>query len=162
TELKGKMLYTKEMLFIFDYLKIECCINTLKILFSFTDSKLELRMKIKSLLMCGEIKKACIVLEKEIPHFFQDYAYILPLIRSQVFIEHARNKDPEKALTYGRLCIQKNKEMECMNDLFLLLAYKDTEGCEVSKYLLSRERRDMVFSEVDTLLKGKLYKLIYL
>lgn len=156
----GPLICTKELFLILDYLKSECYINTLKIILGNTDPQLDIRQRIKNHFLSGDIEKACATLEKEFPFFFCDHSELLSLIRSQIFIEYVRNKEPEKALLYGRTCIQNGEDIKCINDLFLLLAYKNLEACDLSKSLLNIQRRKIVFSEVDALIKGKLIRLI--
>ncbi|KAI5179609.1 glucose-induced degradation protein 8 [Nematocida sp. AWRm80] len=152
------LLRTKhEISLIMDYLRSECHTETLKALKGSCDPTMNIRQRIKSLIMSGEIEQAATILEKEFPAIFKEFSEIISLLHSQMFIELIRKGEPEKALAFGRACIQNGEDITKTNDLFLLLAYKNPEDSPILKDFLSLERRATVFYTIDSLIKERLY-----
>ncbi|KAI5170984.1 hypothetical protein NEFER03_0386 [Nematocida sp. LUAm3] len=148
---------SKEIALISEFLRLECCTDTLAELAEFSEENINFRLEIKKWIKTGEIEKACDALEKKYPSLLKENLNVCSFLHSQLFIELVRRGEPEKALLFGRSCIQNGEDITQTNDLFLLLAYKNPEESEVSKGFLKFERREEVFMEVDALLKKKMY-----
>lgn len=142
---------------VLDYLKSECYTETLAALQGHQDAHVGFRQRVKQEILSGQIEQACKSLEEKFPDMFESSSEASSLLHSQMFIELVRSGEPEKALSFGRACIQNGEDITKTNDLFLLLAYKHPEHSEVLKDFMSLERREMVFSSIDALIKERLY-----
>ncbi|KAI5188488.1 hypothetical protein NECID01_0119 [Nematocida sp. AWRm77] len=150
-------MHSKEMKLVVEYLKSECYTDTLSAIQGSQDACVSFRQKIKEEILSGRIDEASKSLEEKFPDMFQAPTEVSSLLHSQKFIELVRNGEPEKALSFGRTCIQNGEDITKTNDLFLLLAYQNPEHSDVLKDFLSLERREMVFSSIDALVKERLY-----
>ncbi|OAG29969.1 hypothetical protein NEDG_01516 [Nematocida displodere] len=151
---------TKEMGLVLDYLRAECYTETLEALHDAPDSSIGFRRKMKEAILAGNIELAHTLLLDAFPSVSADAPDMVSLMHSQKFIELIRNGEPEKALLFGRKCVQMNEGISKPNDLFLLLAYKNPEENEVIREYMSLQRRETVFFAVDSFVKGKLIALI--
>ncbi|KAI5185791.1 glucose-induced degradation protein 8 [Nematocida homosporus] len=147
---------TREVSFVLDYLISKCYIETLKQMQPTDEAKVALRHQIKTWILAGETEKAQVLLDKELPKLLQENQELASQLNTQTFIELVRKDEPEKALVFGRACIQQGQNIMQTDNLFLLLAYKNPEECSVSKDFLSLERRDTLFAAIDAAVKGKL------
>jgi len=147
----------KEKQLVLDYLMSECYIDTYSLFGGVSDPHLHFRKELKHLILSGEIEKAYAELEKRFSGFFKAFPEASSLLNSQIFIELVRKEEPEKALLFGRMCIQNGEDITQPNTLFLLLAYKNPEDTDILKNFLALERREKVFASIDSIIKEKLH-----
>lgn len=147
---------TDELRVIEEYLEMECHTDVLLALHCKMSPGLSFRQKIKEAINKGKIDKAEEMLKgickspEEIPND------ILSHLHTQHFIELIRVAQPEKAMMFGRECMEKGETISKNSDLFLLLAYKSTTENDAVRRFMCPTRREKVFTAVDAWVRKKL------
>lgn len=144
---------SKELLAIIDYLIEDCYTETLEELNYPMNDLLNSRREMKRLAMSGDIESLYGLVNTKHSSLLKKNPSVVSLIFSQIFIEYIRNNQPEKALEFGRNSIQNGQDITTNHDLFLLLAYKNPEACDKLNEFMSIERREGIFTAIDTLIK---------
>lgn len=147
---------TEEMRILQEYLEMECHADVLEALELKVPPGLILRQKIKKAVYNGKIEKAEEMLgeicksPEEIP------AEVLSHLHAQHFIELVRNCESEKAMVFGKECVEKGETISKNSDLFLLLAYKNTAENDSVRRFMCPSRREKVSLAVDAWARKKI------